>query len=740
MKCWTRWLCLACLLSIGCNSKSSSSAVKSSEDGNVAATNTNSAPTKKKVVPVKLDVKDLIGNWVVVFTNQGSDSYRWIVKFSRGDEGKIVGEFLDTTQEKDEHDKPEFVETEVNGDAIRLVFKNEHGSFDFVGSFQQGFVRGTTRSSPAQVVLTRLLPTEETSLESFGVVGLPPGADVFDARLKSKDFRPDDLVNAIREFKTSPLSQEMYTLLISKHREWKFDETMVKGIIDDFLSSAKIWGERWEARTELVIVVNLLNGRQFAHLAAAHLDAAEQKLGEDKAPMQDSLNNYREACNVNQGVRTIMSSASTDESRAAAYTDLTEILKKQRFNAEILLALGIHAEKTGQVDVAIEYLSDIVALPLLELTIMQIQAGEPPDPPNERLKKLWKQKHGTEDGYDQHIAQVYSQKIGELISEIQKSVPAVPAADLGNKIVLVELFTGMMCPPCVAADLALGAIDKSFPHSEVIVVRYHQHIPLPDGLANQDSEERATFYEVASTPMIVIDGMRINPRFYSGPLQSTASSYGVLRSIIDSRMAEKTDVVIKLSAVVTNGQLDVAAEATGIPEDVLPSCRLRLAIVENHVETYFPLSSNGIRNHDFLVREILGGAKGIVAKNGELKYSSSMPVTDVKDHVAKYISAYEVGRRTEFPPPLKPPVQGPLSLVAWVQNGTPDKATSSRIILQSAVIPVTGETEFATTISPAASITTVQDSPPATTAESKSTEVTAEQTSESTPVAPALPE
>ena len=39
---------------------------------------------------------------------------------------------------------------------------------------------------------------------------------------------------------------------------------------------------------------------------------------------------------------------------------------------------------------------------------------------------------------------------------------------------------------------------------------------------------------------------------------------------------------------------------------------------------------------------------------------------------------------------MKPPVQGPLSLVAWVQNGAIDKDLQSKLVLQSAIIPVGG--------------------------------------------------
>lgn len=692
---WALCLCFLCVFPIGCKPKTQNSTTRSSEDGELPSTTVKDDKSKKRFVTVKRDVKEIIGNWVIVFTNQGNDNYRWIIQFSRGEGDKIVSELIDTSQDKEEHDKPKVTETDVNGDSIKVVFKNEHSTFDFIGTFQQGFIRGTTRASPAVVYLTRFLPTEEKSLEFCNSAGLPPGADVFEAKLKSKELNPTDLMNTVRELKTSPLAQDMYALLMTKIAEWRFDEETLKQLIDDDLSAARIWGERWEARVELMIAISLINTRKYCRLAPAHLDSAEQKLGDDKVPMQESLNNYRESANVSIRVQDLLDPSSTDDVRSAANAELTEFQKKQPFNGEILFALATEAERTEHIDAAIEYLSDVVALPLLEIIIMQLRAGEPQGRlPHEMLKELWIKKHGGEEGYEKHLAEVYTQKIDALIAETKNKGPVVPDAAAGNRTVLVEMFTGISCTQCVAADLGLIGIGRTYPQSEVIVMRYHLHIPGPDGMANPDSEERAIFYEVNATPTVFIDGMKVEPRYYSGPMQGSAGAYEVFRKVIDPEVEKKSDVAIKVSAAVSNGQLEISAEATGVPEEELPACRLRLAIVQNHVETFKPLTTNGIRYHEFLVRELLGGAKGIPPKNGELKYSSTMPVADLQEHVTRFVTQFEAGRRFEFPPELKPAISGPLSIVAWVQNGNPDKRFQGRLVLQSTIVPVSGETGF----------------------------------------------
>ena len=158
-------------------------------------------------------------------------------------------------------------------------------------------------------------------------------------------------------------------------------------------------------------------------------------------------------------------------------------------------------------------------------------------------------------------------------------------------------------------------------------------------------------------------------------------------------LAETTEIKLEMSAEVKDGQLEVSVVATGVSDELLPSCRLRMAVVENEVRTIIPNASNGVRNHEYLVREMLGDAKGIPPKKGELKYSITMPISDVEQHVVDYIKRFETGRRIEFPPEMKPAIQGPLSLVAWVQNDKIEPELKSKRILQAKRIPISGYRE-----------------------------------------------
>ena len=60
-----------------------------------------------------------------------------------------------------------------------------------------------------------------------------------------------------------------------------------------------------------------------------------------------------------------------------------------------------------------------------------------------------------------------------------------------DRVVLLELFTGAECGPCVAADLAFDALSDVYRTTELITLEYHLHIPRPDPLTGRDSVTRS---------------------------------------------------------------------------------------------------------------------------------------------------------------------------------------------------------------------------------------------------------
>src|SRR5262249_25120631 len=108
-----------------------------------------------------------------------------------------------------------------------------------------------------------------------------------------------------------------------------------------------------------------------------------------------------------------------------------------------------------------------------------------------------------------------------------------------TRAVLVELFTGAQCPPCVAADLAFDALGKTYSPAEVVLLEYHERIPGPDALTSKDTEARLEYYQraVEGTPTIIFDGRPL--RASGGSADEAPSLYQGYREVLDEQLLER---------------------------------------------------------------------------------------------------------------------------------------------------------------------------------------------------------
>jgi len=721
-------LCLSAVVGIGCDrTKPGGTTVGSSatEDGaNPNAPKVEGAA--RTIVPINRDPKSLEGNWVMVLTIQGRDHYVWIVQLSRGADGKLSGEVIDTTKDKL---NPKIVETLVEDQLVKLKIINTQTTIEFHGLFDGHAIRGTLANGMQELYTARLLNTEAASLADYVDEAGPPASDIFQNAFKAMKDQPNlqEILRIASEHRTSPITLEVLSGMLAMQDKFRFADAELLGLIDESIECAKIWGPRMVVKTELRCSENLIANRRLPEVALKHLARAEELHENASDDFKRYLTPYRESAEIQ--IALTRSRSESEAERAEAHLALKDSLKTQPYNAEILLALATHAEATKQTDDAIAYYSDIVALPLLEHFLMSLRMGQPAgDPtPSDQLKKQWIERNGDDKGLDEHLSEVHRTKIDALIREIREKSPAAAASELGDHAVLVELFAGGQGPSCVAADLAVTALSRAYPLNEVIALRYHQHIPGPDGLVNQDGEDRFAYYEAAKTPTVVIDGLVLDSQQfpYAGPMQLSGTAYNRIHQIVDLRRKQSTPIRLQLEAGVANGELSIRAEVTGATEEQLPSLRLRMALAEDVVESRMP---NGIRRHEMLVREMPGGARGIAPKKGELKYSYSMPVTDLQLHLDEYIQRFEAGNKLEFPAEWKPPIRGQFHLVGWVQiqGDKTDEKNPAKLIVQSAAVPVSGLNSVAGAADSSPSVTPKNSAAPAG--------------SSPVPPAPALPE
>lgn len=260
---------------------------------------------------------------------------------------------------------------------------------------------------------------------------------------------------------------------------------------------------------------------------------------------------------------------------------------------------------------------------------------------------------------------------GKLDTEFLKTVPPFkPTTFVGrsdktaNQVVVMELFTGAQCPPCVAADVAFDALQKSYKPTELVLIQYHLHIPGPDPLTNPDNVARFDYYrkqfpmDVGGTPTTVFNG---KPQAGGGGGMANAEGkFKQYTGIIDPLLEKTSEVKISGKANRTGDKVNVSVEVVGGDGDEM---KLRLLVVE---ETIKYVGGNALRFHHQVVRAMPGGAGGVNIKDKTFKHSAAVDLVNVRKELAAYLDDY--AKNATFPKPQRPMDLKSLRVIALVQN------------------------------------------------------------------------
>jgi hypothetical protein len=222
---------------------------------------------------------------------------------------------------------------------------------------------------------------------------------------------------------------------------------------------------------------------------------------------------------------------------------------------------------------------------------------------------------------------------------VKTAIPFKPQAfasrkGKSDKVVLLELFTGAQCGPCVAADVAFDALLKTYKPQDVVLLQYHLHIPRPDPMTNNDTEKRAAYYTTRSTPSLFIDGQQ-GPRV-GGAKDAAKESYDTLVKSLETNLEMGSQAELKLKADRNGDEVNIHVEVSKLNkagDDV----HLRLVLVEDVVHY---AGSNGQRLHHHVVRAFPGGTDGLVLK----EKSVTPPDFKVKlSELSKSLNSYVAG-------------------------------------------------------------------------------------------------
>jgi hypothetical protein len=285
-------------------------------------------------------------------------------------------------------------------------------------------------------------------------------------------------------------------------------------------------------------------------------------------------------------------------------------------------------------------------------------------------------------------AKPYTAQISKLeardYAEYAKTLPFKPEAFTSRKAksdraVLVEIFTGAECPPCVAVDLAFDGLLKAYKPADVILMQYHVHIPGPDPLTSPEAMKRLEEYyadQVRGAPTVFISGKLGEGG--GGPAAAAEKKYTSFRKQIEEGLEKPAGVKLGLS--IAKGEKGGFTAKAAVSDLEMPGEKmmLRFALAEERIRY---TGGNGVRYHHMVVRSMPGGAKGIALPQKSAEHSVNFDPDAVRADLTKYLDAFAKSE-SPFPRPDRPLALKNLKLIAFVQND------ATREILHAAQVDV----------------------------------------------------
>ncbi|HMF14492.1 MAG TPA: hypothetical protein VKE94_19385 [Gemmataceae bacterium] len=362
-----------------------------------------------------------------------------------------------------------------------------------------------------------------------------------------------------------------------------------------------------------------------------------------------------------------------------------DLRKHAEAAVRVAAEFGPDMERTALAEVASQLARDAKSAPVAVDFARQAEKtltdADPPAVTMAVLKTLAGALRKSDKASEAATLQARIDKLEDALDKefLKDAVPFKPKAHGGragddNRVVLVELFTGAQCPPCVAADVAFDALLKTYKPADVAFLQYHLHIPGPDPLTNADSEKRGEYYDLGGTPTYYLNG-KTGPAA-GGPKQGGQQAYGRLEAKIAEDLKSETKTKLKLTAQRKGDAIDIGASVSGL-ETTGDKVRLRFVLVEDVVRYQ---GRNGQRLHHHVVRAFPGGVEGAKLDKAESKHAVALNLAELSKSLGDYLTASNEKR--PFLDDERPLNLKNLKVVAFIQND------DGKQVLQAAQVDV----------------------------------------------------
>jgi hypothetical protein len=229
-----------------------------------------------------------------------------------------------------------------------------------------------------------------------------------------------------------------------------------------------------------------------------------------------------------------------------------------------------------------------------------------------------------------------------------------------DRAVLVELFTGAECPPCVAADLAFDCLERTYKPSDVVLLQYHLHIPGPDPMTNKESEARGNSYTVGGTPAVYVNGKKLD--IGGGGISVAKVRYQAYREEIEPLLEKPAAVKLQASTSMKGEELTIKGSVSDL-QNPGEKVALRFVLAEERIRF---TGGNGLRYHHNVVRAFPGGVKGFALPNKSAEHTATVKLDELRASLNKYLDDYAKEEGVSFDD--RPLALKNLRVVALVQD------------------------------------------------------------------------
>ena len=182
--------------------------------------------------------------------------------------------------------------------------------------------------------------------------------------------------------------------------------------------------------------------------------------------------------------------------------------------------------------------------------------------------------------------------------------PKPYASGSSAKTTVMEVFTGTWCPPCAIADPAMSRMMDEYSSDNFIQIMYHLGSPGSDPYLDTASNTRATFYNIAYVPTIIVDGggPHIDDTLWQiGAYNTRAANYDALRSLVDQEYAPGAPLAVTLDTDLKPTTASVVATIHASDAITLANLTARFVLYE---ESLYYMGTNGAPFHRAVARDL----------------------------------------------------------------------------------------------------------------------------------------